>query len=630
MSGTADDSGLSGQTTDAGEVNKPLRDFLRTETGSAAVLLAAVVAALVWANIDLHAYEMVWATDLSVRIGSYGLSLDLHEWINSGLMTFFFLVVGLEARREFDVGELRDRRWVLLSLLAGVSGMIVPVLIYLAINSGRDSVHGWGAAMSTDTAFALGILAILGSRLPASLRAFILSVAVVDDLIALLVIAVFYSESIHLPALAVAVGALALILVVRFAGVRRGPPYAVLAVVVWVALQKAGIDPVVTGLAVGALAVAYPAARSDLEAASGLFRRFREQPTPELERSVRRGLASAVSTNERLVQMYHPWTSYVIVPLFALANAGIPVGADELARAFTSPVTLGILAAYVVGKLVGVLGSTALVTHLTRRRLRPPVGWGSVAAAGSISGAGFTVSLLIAALAFEGEELDNAKIGILATLIGAFVVSWSITVVIGLLPARRRARALLGTTEPLTDLAVPVDEERDRMRGPRDAPVTVVEYGDFECPYCGQAEPVVREMLADEGDVRYVFRHLPLTDVHPNAQLAAEAAEAAGDQGAFWEMHDLLMERQDALRPTDLVRYASELGLDVDAFRHHIKRRRGAGRIADDVESADLSGVTGTPTFFVNGRRHQGAYDITGLTEAVELARQRSLLSPPA
>ncbi|MEJ8639297.1 Na+/H+ antiporter NhaA [Streptomyces sp. MS2.AVA.5] len=629
MSGTADDSGLSGRTTDAGEVNKPLRDFLRTETGSAAVLLAAVVAALVWANIDLHAYEMVWATDLSVRIGSYGLSLDLHEWINSGLMTFFFLVVGLEARREFDVGELRDRRWVLLSLLAGVSSMIVPVLIYLAINSGRDSVHGWGAAMSTDTAFALGILAILGSRLPASLRAFILSVAVVDDLIALLVIAVVYSEAVHLPALAVAVGAMALILVVRFAGVGRGPLYALLAVVVWVALQKAGIDPVVTGLAVGALAVAYPAARSDLEAASGLFRRFREQPTPELERSVRRGLASAVSTNERLVQMYHPWTSYVIVPLFALANAGIPVGADELARAFTSPVTLGILAAYVVGKLVGVLGSTALVTRLTRRRLRPPVGWGSVAAAGSISGAGFTVSLLIAALAFEGEELDNAKIGILATLIGAFVVSWSITVVIGLLPARRRARALLGTTEPLTDLAVPVDEERDRMRGPRDAPVTVVEYGDFECPYCGQAEPVVREMLADEGDVRYVFRHLPLTDVHPNAQLAAEAAEAAGEQGAFWEMHDLLMERQDALRPTDLVRYASELGLDVDAFRHHIKRRRGAGRIADDVESADLSGVTGTPTFFVNGRRHQGAYDITGLTEAVELARQRSLLSPP-
>ncbi|MER7661747.1 Na+/H+ antiporter NhaA [Streptomyces sp. NPDC096193] len=630
MSGTADDSDLSGQTTDAGEVNKPLRDFLRTETGSAAVLLAAVVAALVWANVDLHAYEMVWATELSFRIGSYGLSLDLHEWINSGLMTFFFLVVGLEARREFDVGELRDRRWVLLSLFAGVSGMIVPVLIYVAINSGRDSVHGWGAAMSTDTAFALGILAILGSRLPASLRAFILSVAVVDDVIALLVIAVFYSDTIHLPALAVAAGAMALILVVRFAGVGRGPLYGVLAVVVWVALLEAGIDPVVTGLAVGALAVAYPAARSDLEAASGLFRRFREQPTPELERSVRRGLASAVSVNERLVQMYHPWTSYVIVPLFALANAGIPVGPSELARAFTSPVTLGILAAYVVGKVVGVLGATALVTRITRRRLRPPVGWGSVAAAGSIAGAGFTVSLLIAVLAFEGEELDNAKIGILATLIGALVVSWSITWVIGLLPAHRRARALLGTTEPLTDLTVPVDEERDRMRGPREAPVTLVEYGDFECPYCGQAEPVVRDLLAEDGDVRYVFRHLPLTDVHPNAQLAAEAVEAAADQGAFWEMHDLLMERQDALRPADLVRYASELGLDVDAFRHHVKRRRGAGRIADDVESADLSGVTGTPTFFVNGRRHQGAYDIAGLMEAVELARQRSLLTPPA
>ncbi len=628
MSGTAEGSGYTGRTSGTGPGSAQLRNVLRTETGSSVVLLAAVVAALVWANAGPASYEKVWSTHLYVGLGSHGLSLDLHEWINSGLMTFFFLVVGLEARREFDVGELRDRRWVMLSLIAGVSAMIIPVAVYIAINAGHDSVHGWGTAMSTDTAFALGILAILGSRLPGALRAFILSLAVVDDLLALLVIAVFYSDRIRVGALAVAAGALAVIVVLRLTGVRRGAPCTVLAVVVWVALLKAGVDPVVTGLAVGALIIAYPADRTDLERASGLFRSFREQPTPELERSARRGLASAISPNERLEQMIHPWSSYVIVPLFALANAGIPLGGPELARAFGSPVTLGILCGMVAGKLVGVLGATALATRLTRHRLRPTVGWGAVAAGGSIAGAGFTVSLLIAALAFDGEELDNAKIGILSTLLGAFAVSWAVTAVIRLLPARRRSRALLGTSEPLTDLAVPVDPEHDRIRGPLEAPVTLVEYGDFECPYCGQAEPVVRELLADFGDVRYVWRHLPLTDVHPHAQSAAEASEAAAEQGAFWEMHDLLMARQDALRVPDLLRYADELGLDAEAFRRHLHRRRGSGRVADDVESADLSGVTGTPTFFVNGRRHQGAYDIDSLTAAVEVARQRTVLGP--
>ena len=176
--------------------------------------------------------------------------------------------------------------------------------------------------------------------------------------------------------------------------------------------------------------------------------------------------------------------------------------------------------------------------------------------------------------------------------------------------------ALLGSSEAIIDLAVPVDDERDHIRGPADAPVTVVEYGDFECPYCGQAESVMRELLADHGDVRYVWRHLPLNDVHPNAQLAAEAAEAAADQGAFWDMHDLLLANQDDLRLRRLLAYADQLGLDVDRFARAPPPPRRRGRIAEDVDSADMSGVSGTPTFFINGRRHNGAYDLATLSEA--------------
>jgi protein-disulfide isomerase len=179
----------------------------------------------------------------------------------------------------------------------------------------------------------------------------------------------------------------------------------------------------------------------------------------------------------------------------------------------------------------------------------------------------------------------------------------------------------------LIDLAVPVDPEHDHIRGPSVSPVTLVEYGDLECPFCGQAEPVIRELLAGFGELRYVWRHLPLTDVHPRAQLAAEATEAAAAQGRFWEMHDLLFEHQDALRPQDLTSYAEELGLDVDRFREDLRRHTWAPRVAEDVDSADLSNVSGTPTFFINGLRHQGAYDIVSLRAAVHLAKARAALA---
>ena len=614
----------SGQSACGSEPSTPLRDFLRTETGSAAVLLAATLVALTWANVGSGSYEEFWRTHLSVGLGSKEVSLDLREWVNSGLMTLFFFVVGLEARREFDMGELRERRRIALPLLAGVCGMLVPVAVYLAFTAGHGSAHGWGTAMSTDTAFALGMLALFGTRLPQALRTFILTVAVVDDFVALGVIAVFYSGTITVPALLTAVGIFGLILAIRALGVRRGAVYALLAAAMWLALLESGVDPVVTGLAMGPLTYAYPAARSDLERASGLFRLFREQPTPELERSLRAGLATTISPNARLQRLYHPWTSYVIVPLFALANAGIAISGSELTRALGTPITLGILLGYVLGKPAGILGAALLTTGLSRGRLRPPVGWGAVAAGGTIAGVGFTVSLLIATLAFDGRDLVDAKVGILGAVLCSFAVTWAVTWVIGVLPRRSRIRALLGSAEGIVDLVVPVDPARDHIRGALDAPVTVVEYGDFECPYCGQAEPVVRDLLAGSGDVRYVWRHLPLPDVHPHAELAARAAEAAGVQDGYWPMHDLLLTHQGALRPADLLGYAEGIGLDTERFHRDLRADTGAHRVAEDLESADLSGVSGTPTFFVNGRRHHGAYDLATLSAAVRTARERA------
>jgi Na+/H+ antiporter NhaA len=617
----------TGQTAWARSLPTPLREFLSTETGSAAVLLGAAVAALAWANIDLSSYESVWHTRLSIRVGDSGISQDLQHWINNGLMTFFFFVVGLEVRREFDVGELRQRRRLALPVLAGLGGMAVPIAIYLAVNSGHASAQGWGVAMSTDTAFALGMLAMVGPRFPDRLRAFMLTIIVVDDVVALLVIALVYSADVAVVALLITAGIFGLILVGKAARIRNGVFYFLLAVAAWVALFKSGVDPVVLGLAVGLITWAYPAGRGELEQATDLFRRFREQPTPELARSARVGLQRAVSPNARLQQLYHPWTSYVIVPLFALANAGIAVNADFLSHAYSSPITLGILFGYVVGKPVGITGVSWLLTKLSRGRLRPPVGWAAVAGGGAIAGIGFTVSLLIATLAFDGAELEEAKLGVLSAAVCASVLTWLVFRATALLPRRMRIRALLGTSETLVDLAMPVDPERDHLRGPSEAPVTVVEYGDFECPYCGRAEPIVRELLADFGDVRYVWRHLPLSDVHPNAQLAAEASEAAADQGAFWEMHDLLLDHQDDLRPWDLVTYAERLGLDLERFRDDLDRHRWASRVEEDVDSADMSGVTGTPTFFINDRKHDGAYDIQTLSAAVRGAGARAVIA---
>src|SRR5580693_181708 len=604
-----------------------LREFLRTETGSALVLATATVAALVWATISVSSYDKFWGTQLSVLIGGAGVTTSVHEFVNSGLMALFFLVVGLEARREFDVGELRVRSRLALPVAVGLAGMIFPIGIYLIVNAGRPTAHAWGVSMATDTAFALGALALVGRRLPDRVRTYLLTFSVVDDLAGIAIIAIVYSERIQVVPLLFGIAFLAVVLAIRVRGVRYGPAYALIGIAAWVAFFKSGVDPVVVGLVLGLLSYAYPATRASLEQASEAFRNFREQPTAELAQSARDVVRVAISPNDRLALLFHPWSSYVIVPLFALANAGIVLNASFLAQAYTSPVTLGILIGYLVGKPLGTAGCAWLVTKVSHGRLRPPVGWGAVAGAGAVAGIGFTVSLLIASLALQGTELAEAKLGILSAALAASVLTWIIFRLVNKLPVRTRLRALLGTAEVITDLVVPVDPSRDHLRGPAKAPVTVVEYGDFECPYCGQAEPAVRELLRDFGDVRYVWRHLPLRDVHPEAELAAEAAEAAARQGAFWEMHDRLFDHQDELSARDLIGHAAALGLDTERFAADLRKHVGMAHVNQDVDSADLSGVSGTPTFFINGKRHYGAYDIESLSRAVKLAAARTKIT---
>ncbi len=615
-----------GRTAWARNLAAPVRSFLSTETGGAMVMLGAAIAALVWANSPWwHSYQSVWSTQASITIGHAGISTTLRGWVNEGLMTLFFLVVGLEAKRQLDLGELRERRRLAIPVFAALGGIAVPILIFLAFNAGGPGAHGWGAAMSTDTAFALGAVALITPRTAVRLRVFLLTLAVVDDLAALLVIATVYTRHVNLVALGIAVALLVALIALRAAPFGRRALSVGLAIAIWIAMFKSGIDPVISGLAVGLATSAYPPGREDLERATAVTRSFREQPTPELARTAQQTLQSAISPNERLQFNLHPWTSYVIVPLFALANAGIHLTGTLLSHAARSPITWGIALGYVLGKPIGVFAGSWIASRPQLRGPRSPISEPVLAAAGACAGIGFTVSLLVSGLAFTGERLEEATLGALASVILAPALAWVIVRVMRRLPSTMRARQIGRTAEDIIDLTEDVDPDRDHIRGPDDAPVTLVEYGDFECSFCGQAETVIRQLLSEYGDdIRYVWRHLPLSDVHPDAQVAAEASEAAAAQGKFWEMSDVLLGHQDELKPRDLVRYARDLGLDSERVTEELRRREHAARISEDVASADESGVSGTPTFFINGRRHYGVYDIETLAGAVQAAKTRS------
>ena len=598
-------------------VAAPLRRYLSTEAGGAALLLLATVAALLWANSPMAgSYDTFWHTELAVRLGGAELELTLQHWVNDGLMVFFFFVVGLEVKRELVMGELTDRRRAAVPLAAAVTGLAVPALVYLAFNPGGAAASAWGVVISTDTAFLLGVLALVGPACPGSLRLFLLTLAVADDVGALAVIALFYTDELALAPLALSVAGLGLMVALRWLRVWRGPAYLVVGVGVWIAMYLSGVHPTIAGVVIALLSPAYPARRAEVEDAERLTRAYRQSPNASFARAARLGIDRSVSPNERLQQLWHPWSSYVIVPLFALANAGVTLDADTLGAAVTSPVTLGVVAGLVLGKLVGIMAGTLGAVRLGLGTLAPGLTPLQLAGGAGLSGLGFTISLFIVDLAFEEDapEADLARVGVLAASVLAAVVGW----LLFRLADRRSGDA--GERRP-TLLDPPVDPGRDHVRGPVDAPLTLVEYGDFECPFCGRATGAVEDLRRRFGDqLRYVFRHVPLVDVHAHAELAAEAAEAAGAQGRFWEMHDRLFAHQDRLTVVDLLDHAAAIGLDVQRFTRELGDGRHGRRVQDDAASAEASGVTGTPTFFVQGRRHSGAYDADTLTAVLTAA----------
>ncbi|MCV2491565.1 Na+/H+ antiporter NhaA [Geodermatophilus sp. YIM 151500] len=588
----------------------PLGRRLRSEAGSAGLLLIATVVALAWANSPVgDSYDAFWHTEFAVRVGATELALDLQHWVNDGLMVFFFFVVGLEIKRELVMGELTDRRRAAVPAIAAVTGLVVPALVYVGFNLGAPAVGAWGVVISTDTAFLLGVLALVGPACPAQLRLFLLTLAIADDVGALGVIALFYTDDLALGPLGLAALGLALMVGLRYLAVWRGPAYLVVGVAVWVAMHESGVHPTIAGVVIALFSPAYPARREEVLDAARRLRAYEQSPNAEYARAARLSIDRSVSATERLQALWQPWTSLVIVPVFALANAGVALDGETLRAATTSTITLGVVAGLVVGKLLGIVLGTWLAVRSRLGELAPGVHLLHVAGGAALSGIGFTISLFIVDLAFDDERTaDQARVGVLTATAVASLLGWLLFRI-----ADRRHRDD-GSGRP-TRLDMPVDPDRDHIRGPVDAPLTLVEYGDFECPFCGRATGSVDEVRKVLGDrLRYVFRHTPLVDVHPHARLAAEAAEAAAAQGRFWEMHDRLFHHQDRLAPADLLDHAAAVGLDLARFTRDLGESRFARRVQEDLTSAEASGVTGTPTFFVGGLRHTGPFDAQSLT----------------
>ena len=395
-------------------VTVALRRFLATEVGSGLLLVGATVLALVWVNSPWgDAYDRLWATEIGVNVGAAELSMDLKHWVDDGLMALFFLVVGLEVTREVAVGELRDRRTIGVPVVAALGGMALPALIFLGVNAGGPGVNGWGVAMATDIAFVLGALALVGPRCPDQLRLFLLTVAIVDDIGAILVIAVFYSDDLRpVPLLgaAVLVGAL---IALRWIRVWRSPAYVVVGLALWLAVYESGVHATIAGVLIGLLvATRAPAGSAEVDPYA---RALTEDTTAEHARLAGLAVKSTVSPNERVQHALHPWTSYLIVPVFALANAGIRLDGETLRAAVRSPVTVGIVVALVVGKSLGISASTLLALRLRLGVLPGDIRRGQLVGGATLAGIGFTVALFIADLAFtDPARHDQAVVGILA------------------------------------------------------------------------------------------------------------------------------------------------------------------------------------------------------------------------
>jgi NhaA family Na+:H+ antiporter len=405
-------------------VSPSSRLYIGTEAAGSALLLAATLLALAWANSPwADAYDAFWSTPVSIGVGDLVLSLDLRNWVNDAAMALFFLVVGLEITREVSTGELQDRRNIAAPALGALGGLVVPALIYLAFNPEGPASAGWGIAMSTDTAFVLGVLALFGPRCPDRLRLFLLTLSIVDDIGAIAVMALFYSGDLHVPALVVAAVLVAVLVALRWAGTWRLTPYLLTGVALWLAVHESGVHGTLGGVVLGLLLPSRPPPPEVIEHTRDYGRALREQPDAERAHLAALAVAAAVPAGSRLQQRLHPWTAYVVVPVFGLANAGVALDGQTLREAATSSVTLGVAVALVVGKAVGITAGAAVALRTGWGVLPGGVRWSHLIGGAALAGIGFTISLFITDLAFTDDRLrEQATIGILAGSLTAAIL----------------------------------------------------------------------------------------------------------------------------------------------------------------------------------------------------------------
>jgi Na+/H+ antiporter NhaA len=583
------------------------------ENTAAALLLAFTIVAIVWANSPwAQSYSDFWNTMVGFHFGDVRAELSVKHLVNDGLMTFFFFIVGLEVKSQFTIGELTDRARASVPVVAALAGLMVPALVFFLFNPSGEDARAWGVVISTDTAFLVGALAIIGPQCPARLRTFLLTLAVVDDVGALLAIALFYSDHVRLAPLLIALALIAGIAAVRLLpGVARGPAYSILAFALWLAFFMGGVHPTLAGVAVALLIPVFTPERRRVEEAVDIIRAFRQSPNSEYARAASRSLRESISINERLQTGFAPYVSFFVLPLFALANAGVHLDAQTLSEAIRSPITWGVVAGLVIGKFIGITGATAIIRATGLGVLAPGLTLRRVAGGAALSGIGFTIALFIIELAISDPyKQDQARVGVLAASVLALVFGWATFRITDWLSPP----VAVGMT-----LLRDVDPDRDHMRGNPNAPLTLVEYGDYECPFCSRATGSIDEVIDRFGDqLRYVWRHLPLERVHPHAMDCARAAEAAGLQGRYFEMGRKMFEFQDHLEWEHLYRYADSVGVDIKKFDEDVHSAKVLHRVQDDAQDAELMDLNSTPTFFVNGRRHQGPWDAASLIRALE------------
>jgi Na+/H+ antiporter NhaA len=605
------------------------RRVAASESAGAIALLFATGLAIAWANVSPESYDHFWHTDIGINVGSSALELSLQHWVNDAVMVLFFFLVTLEVKKDFVLGDLRDWRQASLPIVAAAFGLAVPAVLFALITNGTRDVGAWGVVISTDTAFVVGILAAFGSRVPVQLRVFLLTMAVVDDVGALGVIAVVYTDHLDLAWLAVAGVVSAGIYVVQRARVWRGAVYAVLGLVLWFAIFQSGVHATIAGVVLALLLPVFPPKRDQVERAETLTQGFRRTPDAEKGRAAAEGILRSVSVNDRLQLSLRRAVAFVVVPIFALANAGVQITIESLQHAFTSTLAWGVIIGLVAGKFLGVTGSVLLARRLRIGRLAPALHARHITSGSLLTGIGFTISLFIVDLAVEDPiAQSDARIGIItASLVAALSASAALWLTSRYDAAHAPRR---------TELVRVVEPDRDHVAGPIDAPYTLVEYGSFGGLDDLSTEEIVDDVLAEFGDdVAFVFRHLR-PDAEGAPEQTAEALEAVAAQSPrlFWAMRRELnrMSEESSLDSRAILRATVNVGANLSRVESDLRRGTRRARVQEDYLDAESMGLTKGPVLFVNGLIYAGPLEagaIAAELRATATAHDRDSTASP-